>query len=386
MSEIAIIEDGGILLEDGVIIAVGPSAEIAEMVREGDEVNDATGRVVTPGLVDAHTHFIFASNRASEFEMRCAGATYQEIAAAGGGILNSVSATRAATESELLEESQTHADWLRAHGTTTAEVKSGYGLSLESELKMLRVARQIKGIDVVPTFLGAHSIPPEFCDNPAGYLDLILNEILPAVVAENLAEYCDIFVEDRYFRAEDARTLLSRAQELGLGVRMHVDQLANSGGATLAASLQADTADHLEHTDQAGIEALARTWATEESRISGTFPVLLPGSVYALGHSRYPDARAMIAAGLPVVLATDFNPGSSPSPSLQFAMSLACTQMKMSPAEALVACTVNAAYSLNRGHDRATLEPGKRADIVIWDVADYREIAYWNKNSAWKVI
>jgi len=252
------------------------------------------------------------------------------------------------------------------------------------------------------------------------------------VVAENLAEYCDIFVEDRYFRAEDARTLLSRAQELGLGVRMHVDQLANSGGGTLAALLHANTADHLEHTDQTGIEALAQTWTqlrpfmgrsvspsepggeirfsgaepgvTQNSNfppqfpsvivppegrevwVSGTFPVLLPGSVYALGHSRYPDARAMIAAGLPVVLATDFNPGSSPSPSLQFAMSLACTQMKMSPAEALVACTVNAAYSLNRGHDRATLEPGKRADIVIWDVADYREIAYWNKNSVWKVI
>jgi imidazolonepropionase len=326
---------------------------------------------VLPGFVDAHAHPVFGGNRVDEFEMRARGASYEEIAASGGGIRSTMRKTRAATEAELEQQALKHVRRFIACGTTTLEAKSGYGLSVEDELKMLRVIRRLgkeSGIEVVPTFLGAHAVPPEYDGDLAGYADLVINEMLPRVVAEDLAEYCDIFCERGYFDSEIARRILKDAKRQGLQLRMHVDQLTNSGGAALAAELGATTADHLEQTEQDGIAALKGAHVQ---------PVLLPGSVYALGKTRYPRARDMIDAGLAVVLATDFNPGSSPTPSIPMVLSLAATHMKMTPAEGVTAATINAAYSLGRGERIGSLEPGKFANFAIFDCADYREIAYY---------
>jgi len=324
-----------------------------------------------PGFVDAHTHPVFAASRAGEFEERAAGATYQEIAARGGGIQSTVNATRAATIAELVEAGQRYSQWFLRTGTTTVEAKSGYGLSLEDELKILRAIKQLDettALRYVPTFLGAHSVPPEFHSRRAGYVSLLVNEMLPQVAREKLAEYCDVFCEEKVFTTEESRRILAAAREHGLGLRMHADQLSLSGGAKLAAELRTATADHLEHTDAEGIAAL---------KAAGVQPVLLPGSVYALGSNRYPQARAMIEAGLPVVLATDFNPGSSPTPSMTMVLSLASTHMKMLPAESITATTVNAAYSIGRGAEVGSLEAGKLADFAIHDCDDYRDLAYF---------
>jgi imidazolonepropionase len=372
MRDLGIIADGAMLIESGRIAQVGTRAEIEPIINSQDAVIDAGGRVVMPGFVDAHTHPVFAGNRAAEFEQRSQGASYAEIAAVGGGILCTVRATRDASEERLLEAAQKYAGWFHAGGTTTIEAKSGYGLTLEDECKLLRVIRRIKDLRTVPTFLGAHEIPDEYSGRPAAYADLVIHEMLPAVsqgaARERLAEYCDVFCEPGIFSIEESRRVLSAARSLGLGLRMHADQLSDSGGATLGAELRAVTADHLEHTSERGILAL---------HSAGVQPVLLPGSVYALGSIRYPNAREMIQTGLAVVLATDFNPGSSPTPSMPMIFSLACTQMKMTPAEAVTAATINAAYSLGRGHEIGSLEAGKRADFVIYDCRDYREIAYF---------
>lgn len=366
MAELGIIPDGAMALENGLIQWIGPASEAPS-----GEAIDARGCVVTPGLIDAHAHPVFGGNRVSEYELRSAGATYQEIAAAGGGIQSTVKATRAASEEDLVAAAKARTDWFLSNGTTTLEAKSGYGLSLEDELKMLRAIRRLAEetpLDYVPTFLGAHSFPPECGDDRQSYVDALCDEMLPAVAREGLAEYADAFCEGRYFDLASTARVLGAARELGLGLRLHADQLTLCGGAELAASLRTKTADHLEQTDLAGIRAMKQ---------AGVQPVLLPGSVYALGLNHYPNARAMIDEGLPVVLASDFNPGSSPTPSLPFVMSLACTHMRMTPAEALAACTINAAHSLDRGHDRGSLEAGKRADFVIWSCNDYREIPYW---------
>lgn len=368
LSELAIIRDGGMLIRDGAIVATGPSAEIEKQAR-GAEVVDAAGRLVLPGFVDAHTHLVFAGNRLDDFERRARGETYEQIAAAGGGIWSTVQKTRKASEAELFAEAKKHAQWLLRCGTTTAEAKSGYGLTLEDELKILRVIRRLNqefSLECVPTFLGAHAVPKEY--QTSEYVDLVINEMLPRVAAEQLAEFCDVFCERGYFDLEQSKRVLKAAAKLGLKLRGHVDQLTNSGGAKLMAELQATTADHLEKTDRSGIAAL---------RSAGVQPVLLPGSVYALGLKEYPRVREMIEAGLAVVLATDFNPGSSPTPSMPMVLSLACTQMKMSPAQALTAATVNAAYSLNRGGKIGSLEPGKLANFAVFDCQDYRELAYW---------
>jgi imidazolonepropionase len=368
LSELAIIRDGGMLIRDGAIVATGPSAEIEKQAR-GAEVVDAAGRLVLPGFVDAHTHLVFAGNRLDDFERRARGETYEQIAAAGGGIWSTVQKTRKASEAELFAEAKKHAQWLLRCGTTTAEAKSGYGLTLEDELKILRVIRRLNqefSLECVPTFLGAHAVPKEY--QTSEYVDLVINEMLPRVAAEQLAEFCDVFCERGYFDLEQSKRVLKAAAKLGLKLRGHVDQLTNSGGAKLMAELQATTADHLEKTDRSGIAAL---------RSAGVQPVLLPGSVYALGLKEYPRVREMIEAGLAVVLATDFNPGSSPTPSMPMVLSLACTQMKMSPAQALTAATVNAAYSLNRGDKIGSLEPGKLANFAVFDCQDYRELAYW---------
>ena len=368
LSEVGIVRDGGMIVRAGKIERVGPTEEIEKNLADA-EIVDARGRVVMPGFVDAHTHLVFAGNRIDDFERRARGETYEQIAKAGGGIWSTVQKTRTASERDLLIQAKKHANWFLRCGTTTVEAKSGYGLTVEDELKILCVLRQLKQevpLEIVSTFLGAHAVPREL--SPDEYLGVVIKEMLPRVTAEQLAEFCDVFCEHGYFDIDQSRKILTAAKEVGLSLRGHVDQLTNSGGAMLMAELGATTADHLEQTDEQGIAAL---------RKGNVQPVLLPGSVYALGSSRYPRAREMIQAGLAVILATDFNPGSSPTPSMPMALSLACTQMKMSPAEAITASTVNAAYSVNRGDKIGSLEPGKLANFVIFDCEDHRELAYW---------
>ncbi len=371
LRQLAIIEDGAILIRGEQIEAVGRRREIESLITDGCEVVDAGRRVVMPGFVDAHTHPVFAGIRANEFEQRSIGATYREIAARGGGIRSTVRATRNASLNDLVKAGKRYAEWFLRCGTTTIEAKSGYGLTIEDELKILRAIKQLNEetpLRYVPTFLGAHDIPTEFKSRRATYVSLVINEMLPRVAQEKLAEYCDIFCETDVFTTDESWQILSAARCQGLGLRVHADQLSLSGGAKLAAELNAVTADHLEHADSTGILAL---------KAAKVQPVLLPGSVYALGSNQYPPARQMIDAGLAVVLATDFNPGSSPTPAMPMVLSLACTQMKMTPAEALTAATINAAYSLGRGDEIGSLEKGKRADFVVHDCEDYRELAYF---------
>jgi imidazolonepropionase len=371
MRELSIIEDGAMLVLDGRIAGVGQRSEIEPLIGSETRVLDARGRVLMPGFVDAHTHPVFAGERADEYEQRASGATYQEIAARGGGIQSTVNKTRAASLDQLIAAGTRYAEWFLRGGTTTVEAKSGYGLSVEDELKILRAIRQLDQelpLRYIPTFLGAHSVPPEYHSRRADYVALLIEEMLPRVASERLAEYCDVFCEERVFTTDESWRILSAARAHGLDLRLHADQLSLSGGAMLAARLKAATADHLEYTDRSGINAL---------KSAGVQPVLLPGSVYALGSARYPAAREMIDAGLAVVLATDFNPGSSPTPSMQMVLNLASTQMRLTPAEALTAATINAAYSLGRGDQLGSLEAGKRADFCIHDCADYREVSYF---------
>jgi len=368
LSELGIIRDGGILIRDDKIDIVGPSDEIERKSKDA-EIVDLGGRVVLPGFVDAHTHLVFGGSRLDDFERRARGETYEQIAKAGGGIWSTVEKTRTASEDELFKLAKKRVDWFLKCGTTTIEAKSGYGLTLDDELKILRVVRRLNektALEIVPTFLGAHAVPRGTAADE--YVDLVINEMLPRLAKEKLAEFCDVFCERGYFDIEQARKILSAAKKFGLKLRGHVDQLSNSGGAKLMAELGAQTADHLEKTDEQGIAALKK---------ANVQPVLLPGSVYALGSTAYPRAREMIEAGLAVVLATDFNPGSSPTPSMPMVLSLACTQMKMSPAEAVTAATINAAYSLNRGDKVGSLESGKLANIAVFDCEDHRELAYW---------
>ena len=371
LRELGIVTDGAMFVRDGRIEKVGNADDIETLIDADTTVVDARRQILMPGFVDAHTHPVFSGTRVEEFEERALGATYQEIAARGGGIQSTVNATRGAYEEILAYEAWRYSEWFLRSGTTTIEAKSGYGLSLEDELKILRVIKRLDRetqLCYVPTFLGAHSVPPEYRDRREQYVSLIIDEMLPAIAHEKLAEYCDVFCEDKVFTTDEAWKILTAARCHGLGLRIHADQLSLSGGAQLAAELGTVTADHLEHTDAAGIAALKR---------ANVQPVLLPGSVYALGSTRYPAAREMIDAGLAVVLATDFNPGSSPTPSIPMILSLAATHMKMTPAEAITATTINAAYSLNRGHEIGSLEPGKMADIVIHACQDYRELAYF---------
>ncbi|UWZ82192.1 imidazolonepropionase [Occallatibacter riparius] len=370
LHEVGIRENAALLLEHGRIAAVGSSDEIRSKVPL-HEVLDAQGRCVTPGFVDAHTHLVFAGNRADEYEKRIAGATYQEIAAAGGGILRTVRLTREASEDELLASTRRHRDWMLRGGTTTIEAKSGYGLDHDTELKMLRVIARLNEegpAHLIPTLLSAHTVPPEFIDRRAEYIRWVAEDLIPKVAAAGLARYCDAFCDDHAFTVDETRVVLESAKRHGLGLRIHAEQFRPGTGAALAAELGAATADHLETVMD---ETLAQL------RQAGVQPVLLPGSVFALSRTQYPPARKMVEAGLAIVLATDFNPGSSPVPSMPFMLSLACLQMRLTPAEALTAATINAAHTLGLGAEIGSLEKGKRADFLIHEFTDYRELAYF---------
>ncbi len=371
LRELGLIPDAALLVEEGRIAAAGPYSEIRTRIPVECTVIDAEGRCVTPGFVDAHTHLVFAGNRAAEFEQRIAGATYQQIAAAGGGILRTVELTRAATEDELLAAARRHRDWMLRSGTTTIEAKSGYGLDGETELRMLRVLARLDAegpTRIVPTLLAAHTVPPEFAGRREEYVRWIAEKLIPEVAETGLARYCDAFCDDHAFTVEETRTVLAAARSHGLRLRVHAEQFRPGTGAALAAELGAATADHLETVTEATLRLL---------QAAGVQPVLLPGSVFALGRTHYPPARAMVDLGLAIVLATDFNPGSSPIASMPFLISLACLQMGLSPAEALIAATLNAAWSLELGGRVGSLEVGKQADFLIHEFADYRELAYY---------
>lgn len=355
MNDLALRDGVDVRVIDGRIAEIGPG-----LSGEGE---DCGGRLLTPGLIDAHTHLIFGGCRAGEFVQRCQGATYEQIAASGGGIRSTLRQTAACED--FVARGRKHLNWMLANGTTTLEAKSGYAMTVEGELALLEAYRELdrQGPQrIVPTLLALHAVPEG--STREAWVDQVINELIPRVREAGLARFVDAFIEQGYFTAEDARRLATA----GLPLRLHVDQLTASGGAELAAELGAVSADHLEQTDASGVAALAR---------SGTYPVLLPASVYALRKSKYPDARAMIDAGLPVVLATDFNPGSSPTPSLPFVMNLACVMMGMSPAEALSACTINAAASLGLDAEIGSIEVGKRADLVLWDTDEPAHLAYW---------
>jgi imidazolonepropionase len=380
LRELGVVEKAALLIEDGRIVAAGPYNELRDRILPDAVLIDAEGRCVTPGFVDAHTHLVFAGNRAAEFEQRIAGATYQEIAAAGGGILRTVALTRAATEDELLEAARRHRDWMLRSGTTTVEGKSGYGLDRETELKMLRVLWRL-GEDgparIVSTLLAAHTVPPEFAGRREEYVRFVAEELIPEAAAAGLSRYCDAFCDDHAFTADECRTVLTAARNKGLGLRIHAEQFRPGTAPALAAELGAVTADHLETVTDETLMQL---------RGAGVLPVLLPGSVFCLRRTQYPPARAMVDAGLAIVLATDFNPGSSPVPSMPFMLSLACLQMALTPAEALTAATINAAYSLGLGGEIGSLEAGKAADFAIHDCEDYRELPYFfGREPAWKV-
>jgi imidazolonepropionase len=371
LGELGLIEDAALLLSEGRIVAVGADSEVRSKMPPHTVLIDAGGRLVTPGFVDAHTHLVFAGNRAAEFEQRIQGASYQQIAASGGGILSTVKLTRAATEDELLVATRQHRDWMLRAGTTTIEAKSGYGLNHATELRMLRVLKRLDAegpATIVPTLLAAHTVPPEFAGRRAEYVRWIANELISEVAAEGLAHFCDAFCDDHAFTVEESRTVLTAAQRHGLQLRIHAEQFRPGTGAALSAELNAATADHLETVDEETLRQLQK---------AGVQPVLLPGSVFALGRTNYPPARAMVELGLAIVVATDFNPGSSPIASMPFVLSLACLQMKLSPAEALSAATINAAWSLGLGNRIGSLEVGKQADLLIHEFKDYREIAYF---------
>jgi imidazolonepropionase len=371
LRDLGIISDGALLIEDGRIVTAASYSDLLSEIPPHAEVIDAMGRCVTPGFVDAHTHLVFAGNRANEFEQRVAGATYQQIAAAGGGILRTVALTRAATGDELLTQTRLHRDWMLRSGTTTMEAKSGYGLDQPTELRMLRVLAQLDTegpARIIPTLLAAHTVPPEFADRRDEYIRWIAEELIPEVAAQGLARYCDVFCDDHAFTVEETRVVLSAARRQGMKLRIHAEQFRPGTGAELAAEMGATTADHLETISEDTLHQL---------RTAGVQPVLLPGSVFALSRTNYPPARRMVELGLAIVLATDFNPGSSPVSSMPFMLSLACLQMGLSPAEALSAATINAAYSLALGSCVGSLEAGKQADFLIHEFNDYRELAYF---------
>jgi imidazolonepropionase len=336
---------------------------------EAKEEFDASGRVVMPGFVDPHTHLVFAGSRADEFEMRLKGATYLEIMAAGGGIMSTVGATRQASMEELLAQSRRRLDRMLAYGTTTAEAKTGYGLNTAQELKILgaiKTLNETHPVDLVATFLGAHAVPEEYKGRSEEYTDMVVKEMLPQAAKEGVC-FCDVFCEEGAFSLEQSRRILEKAKELGLGLKIHADEFKTLGGAALAAELGATSADHLICTPEEELRLLAE---------AGTVAALLPGTPFGLGEERYAPARRMIELGLPVALGTDLNPGTCWCESMQFVIALAARKMGMTSTEAIAASTLNAAYALAKGAEVGSLEVGKKADILILETSDYRDLAY----------
>jgi imidazolonepropionase len=373
LGRLEIVHDAAVACHEGRIVFAGTEAELRQTVEllPGARTHDAGAGTVLPGFVDAHTHLAFAGWRESEFDERLRGATYSEIAARGGGILSTVTATRAAGVETLSELIRRRLDAMLALGTTTAEVKSGYGLSVEDEIKQLdavRFASSGHPLRVGPTFLGAHTLPAEHRDGSRDdYVELVVSEMLPRVVAEDLARYADVFVDDHAFRPDEARRILGRARELGLGVRIHADQLSDGGAAGLAAELGAASADHLEYASDEGLEAMAR---------AGTCGILLPAATFFLMMERRPPGRRLVDAGVPVAVATDFNPGSCPTESMGAALWFACLTGGLTVDEAITASTLNAAHSLGMAAETGSLEPGKRADLVVHAVPNRYHLVY----------
>ncbi len=376
--DLGLVEDGAVYVEGERIVDVGPTPDVVARHPRAAVQLDATGKTVVPGFVDGHTHAVFAGSREHEVEWKAQGMDHREIAARGGGILSTVRATREASEENLARAAADRLRSMLAFGTTTVEVKSGYGLRTADELKILRAAAQasqIAGVDVVRTFLGAHAIPPEFEGRPDAYVDLVADEMIDAVANARLAAFCDIFVDDGYFTADQGRRILDRAKSAGLGAKLHADELADTGGASLAAEVGAVSADHLLHASSEGIEALARR---------GVIAVLLPATSLA-SRLPYADGRRLIAAGVPVALGTDFNPNTwCESPQLTIA--LACHHNGLSPAQAVVAATINAAHAVGLGPEVGSLEPGKQADLLVLDVPSYRHLGYRIGGNAVQVV
>jgi imidazolonepropionase len=372
MQDLGLVNDGAVACLDGRIVAVGTTQRVTSAISMGPETDviDARGKVVMPGFVDPHTHPVFVGTREEEFELRIKGASYQEIAASGGGIRSSVRHLRQATRDQLRQLALPRLDRLLSFGTTTIEAKSGYGLSFKDEIKSLEVIAELDRshpLDLIPTFLGAHEVPDEYRQQRRQYIHLVTEEMIPRVAQEGLAEFCDIFCEQSVFDVAESREILTAAREAGLKLKLHADELAASGGSLLAAELGAVSADHLVHIDDAGISAIGE---------AGVVPVLLPGTTFHLGADQYAPAREMMAAGLPVALATDLNPGSCMTESMPMIITLACLMLKMTPGEAITAATINAAYAVDRGDELGSLEVGKQADLVVWDMDNYKILPY----------
>lgn len=362
---IGMVENGMVAAHDGRIIYVGPATEI-----DAPERIDCEGRLITPGLIDCHTHLVYGGNRAREFELRLAGASYEQIAREGGGIVSTMAATRAASEAELIESALPRLDALLAEGVTTVEIKSGYGLSLEHEAKQLRAAKGLaeeRDMRVATTFLGAHALPPEFAGNADGYIDHVCDTMLPAIAGEGLADAVDAFCEGIGFTAEQTRRVFEAATKAVLPVKLHAEQLSNQHGAALAAEYGALSADHLEYLDDAGVAAMAK---------SGTIAVLLPGAYYFVRETRLPPVDALRSAGVPIALATDCNPGTSPLTSILLVMNMAATLFRLTVDECFLGVTREAARALGLQDEIGTLETGKACDLAIWDVERPAELVY----------
>jgi imidazolonepropionase len=368
---LGVLLDGAVLIDQGVIVAAGPRERVlAHEKAERARTVSAGGGVVTPGFVDAHTHPLFAAPRLDDFEGRVSGATYAELAARGGGILSTVNGVRGATESDLAADLRRRAPDFLASGTTTIEAKSGYGLDVDNELKMLRALKTVGArgpLEVVPTLLGAHAVPAELKGRKAEYVERVCAEMIPRAAAEGLARFVDVFCEEGYFDLADLERVAAAAAAAGLALKVHSEQLSRLGSLPASLKLKAVSVDHLDHADEACFPDLAA---------SGTVACLVPGSNYFLAKP-YPPARRLLDAGAAVALATDFNPGTCPCWDMRTIVSIACTQMKMTPAEALVSATINGAHAAGLGATHGSLEPGKIADLVCHDAEDWREIPYW---------
>lgn len=380
MSELGIIENAAVLIEDDRITWVGRMEDLSMGDIKEADVIDCMNKTVMPGFVDSHTHLVFAGSREDEFAQRSSGATYHEITASGGGILNTVSQTRVASKKELKKRATKWLNAMLRHGTTTVEIKSGYGLTKDSEIKMLEVINELSTEEVmaiVPTFLGAHAVPPEFHNRKDEYVELIIKEMLLYVAHRHLAEFCDVFCERGYFELADTEKILNKARELKFHLKLHAEELSPLGGAELAGKLGAISADHLEHVSDDGIKALSS---------SGVVATLLPGVSFFLNH-QYAPARKMMDAGVSVALASDFNPGSCMSYSMPMMMTIACTHMKMSPEESITASTLNGAAALNRSHEVGSIEVGKKADVVVLDIPNYKFLPYhFGENHVYRTI